>query len=62
MEFVESLIAEDVRNNSAWNHRYFTLNNTTQWTDDVVAREVDYTLSKMSLVVRNESSWNYLRG
>lgn len=41
LEFVEQLIGEDVRNNSAWNQRYFVVTHTSSLTDEVVRREVE---------------------
>ena len=40
LDYVALLITEDVRNNSAWNQRYFVVTNTTGFTDDVIAREI----------------------
>ena len=40
LEYVSRLITEDVRNNSAWNQRYFVITNTTGFTDDVISREI----------------------
>nr|CAH7752926.1 unnamed protein product [Callosobruchus chinensis] len=62
LEYVDSLISDDVRNNSAWNQRYFVINNTTGFTDEVLDREIDYTLFHIKTVTENESAWNYLRG
>jgi protein farnesyltransferase/geranylgeranyltransferase type-1 subunit alpha len=62
LAFCENLLKEDVRNNSAWNHRYFAVVNTTGFTPEVVKREVDYTLDCISKAKHNESAWNYLRG
>ncbi|XP_067013573.2 protein farnesyltransferase/geranylgeranyltransferase type-1 subunit alpha [Anabrus simplex] len=62
LAYVERLLDEDIRNNSAWNQRYFVLNNTTSFPPEVLEREVEYTLGKISLVTSNESAWNYLRG
>lgn len=62
MDFVDSLIIEDVRNNSAWNQRYFVMNNHQGWSDLNVQREICYTLEKIKFVKNNESAWNYLRG
>ena len=36
LEYVEQLLAEDLRNNSAWNQRYFVVSNTTGFTDEVL--------------------------
>ena len=61
LTFINRLLEEDVRNNSAWNQRFFVINQTTRWTPEVVRREVEFTMEKISLVKRNESAWNYLR-
>jgi len=45
LEYVTCLITEDVRNNSAWNQRYFVVTNTTGFTDDVISREIKCELS-----------------
>ncbi|KAF7403532.1 hypothetical protein HZH68_006326 [Vespula germanica] len=62
LEYVEQLLNEDVRNNSAWNQRYFVISNTTKFESNVINKEVDFALEKISLVKGNESAWNYLRG
>jgi protein farnesyltransferase/geranylgeranyltransferase type-1 subunit alpha len=80
LEFAAAMIRKDVRNNSAWNHRWFSLtkggglsfmvrSGTSVVSDDasaarliVVSQEVDFALSAILLVSRNESSWSYLRG
>ncbi|KAI4479388.1 hypothetical protein M0804_011173 [Polistes exclamans] len=62
LEYVEELLMEDVRNNSAWNQRYFVISNTTKFEPNVIDKEVDFALKKISLVKANESAWNYLRG
>ncbi|XP_012281565.1 protein farnesyltransferase/geranylgeranyltransferase type-1 subunit alpha [Orussus abietinus] len=62
LAYVEYLLDKDVRNNSAWNQRYFVLKETTEFKQDVIDREVDFTLEKIMLVKNNESAWSYLRG
>ncbi|EGI69032.1 Protein farnesyltransferase/geranylgeranyltransferase type-1 subunit alpha [Acromyrmex echinatior] len=62
LEYVEQLLNDDVRNNSAWNQRYFVISNTTKFEQEVINREVDFTLEKIELEKGNESAWNYLRG
>ena len=49
LEYVGDLITEDVRNNSAWNQRYFVITNTTGFTDDVIAREIKSAFDSFSL-------------
>lgn len=62
LNYVEELLENDVRNNSAWNERYFVINNTTGFIDEVLEREIKYTLDKIKNAKENESAWNYLRG
>lgn len=59
--FVDRLIGADLRNNSAWNQRYFVLNHTG-FSDDVIQYEINYVMNRIRLVKNNESTWNYLRG
>jgi protein farnesyltransferase/geranylgeranyltransferase type-1 subunit alpha len=59
--YVDRLIAEDIRNNSAWNQRYFVLKHTG-FTPDVLQRELHYVMNRIRVVKNNESSWNFLRG
>jgi len=62
MEFVDRLLEEDIRNNSAWNQRHFVVVNTTSYTPEVLAAEVEYAKTAIKKAVHNESPWNYLRG
>lgn len=62
LNYVDQLLQDDVKNNSAWNQRYFVVNNTTGFTPEVLEWEIDYTLSKIRTAIENESAWNYLRG
>eukprot|EP01127_Copromyxa_protea_P005354 TRINITY_DN15297_c0_g1_i1.p1 TRINITY_DN15297_c0_g1~~TRINITY_DN15297_c0_g1_i1.p1 ORF type:complete len:305 (-),score=59.08 TRINITY_DN15297_c0_g1_i1:22-936(-) len=62
IEYVDKLLLADIRNNSAWNQRYFVIFNTTGYTDEVIASETEYTISKILLAPNNESSHNYLLG
>lgn len=59
--FVDRLIGADLRNNSAWNQRYFVLDHTG-FTADVIQYELTYVMNRIRLVKNNESTWNYLRG
>lgn len=59
---MDQLLHEDVKNNSAWNQRYFVVNNTTGFTEETLNGEIDYTLGKIRILMENESAWNYLRG
>jgi len=62
LRYVDRLLDDDIRNNSAWNQRYFVINNTTGFTPDVIERELAFTLIKIKTVTNNESAWSYLRG
>lgn len=71
MDDVERLIRLDVRNNSAWNHRWFLIfgrqgtkdadGKEYKITDDVWDREIAYAKDGIELTPQNESPWNYLR-
>lgn len=61
LDFVENLISQDIRNNSAWNQRYFVINNSDP-TSDRIEKELKYTFDKIQIASKNESAWNYLRG
>lgn len=61
LAYVDKLISEDVRNNSAWNQRFFVLKYTGFGTD-VLLREINYAMNRIRFVKNNESAWNFLRG
>lgn len=58
---MDRLISDDVRNNSAWNQRFFVLKHTG-FTPDVLQREIHYVMNRILFVKNNESAWNFLRG
>lgn len=54
---------EDIRNNSAWNQRFFIISSTHDKIEgDVLDRELDFAMRAIEKVPGNESSWNYLTG
>lgn len=57
----EILIEDDVRNNSAWHHRFF-ISFASGAQSGVEDRELAFVKSKISLSPNNLSAWNYLRG
>ncbi|TPX33832.1 hypothetical protein SmJEL517_g03327 [Synchytrium microbalum] len=59
---VNVLIDQDVRNNSAWMHRYFVLVNRPGGFGESLDDEIQYVMTKIKLAPRNESPWNYARG
>jgi len=61
LEFVDRLICEDQRNNSAWNQRFFVVKHLG-FTPEVIQRELTYTMNRIRVIKNNESAWNYLVG
>lgn len=61
LEYIDKLLSADVRNNSAWNQRFFVLKHIGL-TPQVVQREVHYAMNRIRLIKNNESSWSYLKG
>ncbi|PPQ79078.1 hypothetical protein CVT25_002303 [Psilocybe cyanescens] len=67
LDFVDVLLANDVRNNSAWHHRFFVVwacgvREGEEDRDRVLKRELIYSKQSISLAPSNPSAWNYLRG
>jgi protein farnesyltransferase/geranylgeranyltransferase type-1 subunit alpha len=63
--FTERLIEEDILNNSAWSHRYYTLfglGTSGEKKEEVVDSEVEYAKSIISRLPSNAAPWNYLQG
>lgn len=72
----QNLIEADVRNNSAWSHRFFLMfSNPAHATADLsptehdpkipvdlITKESKYAEEKILLAPQNQSPWNYLRG
>jgi protein farnesyltransferase/geranylgeranyltransferase type-1 subunit alpha len=54
-------LSADVRNNSAWNQRFFVLKHLGL-TPETIQREVHYAMNRIRLIKNNESSWNFLKG
>lgn len=57
LEFSIRYISQDVRNNSAWNHRRRAIRNHPYLLND----EIGFAVSQISLCLGNESAWVYLR-
>jgi protein farnesyltransferase/geranylgeranyltransferase type-1 subunit alpha len=62
MKFIDKLITEDVRNNSAWNHRHFVHSHVSGFTSAVLSAELEYCKTQIRRCVNNASPWNYLIG
>lgn len=61
LAYIDKLLSLDVRNNSAWNQRFFVLKHSGL-TMEVVQRETHYAMNRIRLIKNNESSWNFLKG
>mmetsp|Transcript_9270 Transcript_9270/g.17066 ORF Transcript_9270/g.17066 Transcript_9270/m.17066 type:complete len:212 (-) Transcript_9270:59-694(-) len=61
LPFVEQLLDEDIRNNSAWNHRYTVVRNQS-WplNDETRDRELTFAMQAIRKCANNECAWNYL--
>ncbi|CAG8552390.1 5775_t:CDS:2 [Diversispora eburnea] len=63
LAFIDKLLDDDVRNNSAWNQRYFVIFfNPNEPTEELLAQEVQYGINKILLAPNNISPWNYVKG
>jgi len=62
LKYVDKLLTDDVRNNSAWNHRHFVISNTSGFTQEVLANELNYVKMQIAHAVNNASPWDYLIG
>lgn len=62
-QFVEQCINNDLRNNSAWSHRFFLKFGVDRLcTEDTVKQEIEFTQTKITQCPQNPSTWNYLFG
>ena len=62
LDFVDALLESDLRNNSAWNQRYFVLQHTADLASaDLVSREIDYALRYIQRALSNASPWSTSR-
>ncbi|RDX56116.1 protein prenylyltransferase [Lentinus brumalis] len=65
--YIEDLLEQDVRNNSAWHHRFFVVFSSgirlgDEDRDQMLRRELSFVKEKIALAPNNPSAWNYLRG
>ena len=51
MNFVDGLISQDIRNNSAWNQRYFVINMSNP-NSDIIDKELKYTFDKIQILTK----------
>ena len=67
LDFIESMLISDIRNNSAWHHRFFVvwacgIREGEDDRDHIFKRELTYVKHSISIVPNNPAAWNYLRG
>lgn len=76
LAIVEGLLAQDVRNNSAWAHRFFivfsdpghstedakALERDEKLPESIVEREIEFSKGQIRRAPMNQSGWNYVRG
>jgi len=63
LEYIDQLLSEDIRNNSAWNQRMFFFNNRPGILSDVEAEnEINYAIEKIKILPNNKCPWVYLKG
>ncbi len=73
LDYLDTLITMDSRNNSAWNQRWFVIHNRNYLGDhsgnrslnvpkEILMMELNYVKKSINKIKLNESSWNYLRG
>ena len=65
IDFIDDLLEDDIRNNSAWNQRFFVVSQTAKdgkIRGDILEREFNFVKKAIEKISGNESAWNYLRG
>lgn len=76
IESIETLLRTDVRNNSAWSHRFFVVfsdptistpgckatESDPKIPDEIIDREIEFAKAATFETPQNQSPWNYLRG
>ena len=67
LDFIDSMLNSDIRNNSAWHHRFFVvwacgIREGEEDRAHILKRELTYVKHSISIVPNNPAAWNYLRG
>ena len=63
MDFVDRMLEDDIRNNSAWNHRFFIVSKYGGGIKGaLLQKELEHAMDAIRRIPGNESAWNYLRG
>jgi protein farnesyltransferase/geranylgeranyltransferase type-1 subunit alpha len=76
LKSIETLLRMDVRNNSAWSHRFFVVFSNPEYStagskateydpkipDSIIDREIEFGKAATFEAPQNQSPWNYIRG
>ena len=67
LDFIDSMLNSDIRNNSVWHHRFFVvwacgIREGEEDRAHILKRELTYVNQSISVVPNNPAAWNYLRG
>jgi len=62
LDFIEDSLKLDLRNNSAWNQRYFVVSKWKKLTPEVISEEIQYAFKYIMKAPNNQSPWAYLKG
>ena len=76
LKSVEALLRMDIRNNSAWSHRFFLVFSNPSYStpdskatehdpkipDEIIDREIEFGKAATFEAPQNQSPWNYIRG
>jgi len=62
LDYIDSLLKIDVRNNSAWNMRYFVVHHTKEKNAKTKREELEYAQKWIAKAPNNESPWVYIKG
>ena len=66
LSFVNKCLTTDVRNNSAWNQRWFYYAHTepagAPFRPETLRQEIAFCFQKLDVVLKNQAAWAYLEG
>jgi len=62
LEFIDNALKLDLRNNSAWNQRYFVISKWKKLAREVIQGEIQYAIRYINKAPNNQSPWAYLKG
>lgn len=62
LSYIDDMLKLDLRNNSAWNQRYFMISKWKKLSREVIAEEIQYAFKFISKAPNNQSPWAYLKG